>query len=87
MHLVLLKAISMAANVGCAPHGILTADFDLRPHDPEQMIDEAASGYYYRDQKSVVTRIPGACQGRGLYVQGDQKKTFPLLHQTILRHL
>ncbi len=84
---VLLKAISMAANVGCAPHEILTADFDLRPHDPEQMTDEAASGYYYRDQKSVVTRIPGACQGRGLYVQGDQKKTFPLLYQTILRHL
>jgi len=84
---VLLKAISMAANVGCSPHKILTADFDLRPHDPEQMTDEAASGYYYRDQKSVVTRIPGACQGRGLYVQGDQKKTFPLLYQTILRHL
>jgi len=84
---VLLKAISMAANVGKVPQEILTADFDLRPHDPQQMTDEAASGYYFRDQKSVVTRIPGACNGRGLYVQGDQQATFPLLYQTILRYL
>jgi len=82
---VLLKAISMAANVGSVPREILTADFDLRRHDPGQMTDEAAQGYYYRDQKSVVTRIPKAFGGRGMYVQGDQKTTFPLLYQTIVR--
>jgi hypothetical protein len=82
---VLLKAVSMAANIGKVPRDILTADFDLRRHDPGQMTDEAAQGYYYRDQKSVVTRIPKAFSGRGLYVQGDQKTTFPLLYQTIVR--
>jgi len=84
---VLLKAVSMAANVGRVPHDILTADFDLRRHDPQQMTDEAAQGYYYRDQKSVVTRIPQAFGGRGLYIQGDQKTTFPLLYRAILQHL
>jgi hypothetical protein len=76
---VLLKAVSMAANVGHVPRDILTADFDLREHEPRQMTDEAAPGYYFRDQKSVVTRIPQAFDGRGLYVQGDQTRTFPFL--------
>ncbi len=84
---VLLKAASMAANVGAVPRDILTADFDLRRHDPGQMADEAAPGYYFRDQKSVVTRIPQAFGGRGLYVQGDQRATFPLLYRAILQGL
>jgi len=84
---VLLKAVSMAANVGQVPRDILTADFDLRRHDPREMTDESVQGYYYRDQKSVVTRIPQAFSGRGLYVQGDQNTTFPLLYRTILQHL
>lgn len=84
---VLLKAVSMAANVGNVPHGILTADFDLREHKPPQMTDEAAQGYYFRDQKSVVTRIPEAFGGKGLYVQGDQKQTVPLLYKQIIERL
>jgi len=80
---VLLKAVSMAANVGCVLHGILAADFDLRMHEPRQMTNESAPCYYFRDQKSVVTRIPEAFGGRGLYVQGDQKQTIPLLYQQI----
>jgi hypothetical protein len=80
---VLLKAVSMAANVGAVPRGILTADFDLRAHEPRQMTDESAPGYYFRDQKSVVTRIPRAFGGRGLYVQGDQTRTFPCLCKQI----
>ena len=81
---VLLKAVSMAANAGSVPHDILTADFDLREHEPGQMTDEAAPGYYFRDQKSVVTRIPQAFGGRGLYIHGDQKQTFPFLYQQII---
>jgi hypothetical protein len=81
---VLLKAISMAANLGCVPRGVLLADFDLRPHEPRQMSDESAPGYYFRDQKSIVTRIPQAFAGRGLYVQGEQKKTFPFLYKSIV---
>ncbi|MEN6428381.1 MAG: hypothetical protein ABFE13_23795 [Phycisphaerales bacterium] len=84
---VLLKAVSMAANVGCVPHGIVTADFDLRMHEARQMTDEAAQCYYFRDQKSVVTRIPEAFGGRGLYVQGDQKQTFPLLYRQITERM
>jgi hypothetical protein len=84
---VLLKAVSMAANVGSVPRGILTGDFDLREHEPGQMSDEAAQGYYFRDQKSVLTRIPQAFGGRGLYIQGDQKKTFPFLYRTIIEAL
>jgi hypothetical protein len=81
---VLLKAVSMAANVGSGPRGVLMADFDLREHKPRQMTDESAPAYYFRDQKSVVTRIPEACGGRGLYVQGDQKRTFPFLCKQIM---
>ena len=81
---VLLKAVSMAANVGSVPHGILAADFDLREHEPRHMSDESAAGYYFRDQKSVVTRIPQAFGGRGLYVRADQIQTFPLLCKQIL---
>ncbi len=84
---VLLKAVSMAANVGSVPRGIVTADFDLREHEPGQMNDEAAQGYYFRDQKSVVTRIPQAFGGRGLYIRGDQKQTFPLLYKEVVELL
>lgn len=84
---VLLKAVSMAANVGKIPSGIITADFDLRQHNPDAMSDESSQGYYYRDQKSVVTRIPEALAGKGLYIQGNQKQTFPLLYQEIIQRL
>ncbi len=80
---VLLKAVSMAANVGAAPNGITTADFDIREHNAAQMTDESSQCYYFRDQKSVVTRIPDAFEGRGYYVQGNQKQTFVLLHRLL----
>lgn len=81
---VLLKAVSMAANTGAVPHGIVTADFDLRDYAPEKMTDEADTHYYFRDQKSVVTRIPDAFEGIGYYVQGNQVQTIPLLYALIL---
>ena len=84
---VLLKAVSMAANVGKVPNGIITADFDLRRYNPDGMSDESSQSYYYRDQKSVVTRIPEAFAGRGLYIQGNQKQTFPLLYKKIIEGL
>lgn len=79
---VLLKAVSMAANVGAAPKGLITADFDLRPQGPARC-GEDAHPYYFRDQKSVVTRIPEAFGGSGCYVQGDQKQTFVRLFQKL----
>ena len=84
---VLLKAVSMAANTGCTPKGITAADFDLRAHNPGEMTNESAQGYYYRDQKSVVTRVPEAFGGRGYYVHGNQRMTVPTLYKRIIEKL
>lgn len=84
---VMLKAISMAANVGKKPARILTADFDLRLYKPEDMADESTQCYYFRDQKSVVTRIPDAFGGKGFYIRGNQKQTFTLLYKKIIEKL
>ena len=84
---VFLKAVSISANVGRPPDRIITADFDIRPHEPDAMTNEASVYYYYRDQKSVVTRIPEAFHGKGFYVQGDQHLTIPLLYQKIINLL
>jgi len=84
---VLLKAVSIAANTGSVPNGILTADFDLRDRDPGAMSDESSQSYYFRDQKSVVTRIPQSFAGKGLYIQGNQKQTFPLLYKKTIQLL
>jgi hypothetical protein len=83
---VFLKACSMCANVGSAPKGIVTASFDIRPADPKAAAgDERAAGYYARDVKSVVVRIPAAFGGRGHYVQGDHLQTVPALYQALAR--
>ncbi len=84
---VLLKAVSMAANVGCRPKGLITGDFDIRPFDPDGMTDESSPYYYNRDQKSVLTRIPQAFDGHGFYVQGNQLQTVPALYCAILEKL
>lgn len=81
---VLLKAVSMAANVGKVPSGITTADFDIRPVHFEHMSDESRHSYYYRDAKSVVTRIPQAFGGKGHYIQGLFSDTIPALYQRLV---
>ena len=81
---VYLKAVSMVCNAGGPLSGeLVTADFDIRPYQPAAMADERSYGYYFRDQKSVVTRIPQAFGGRGFYVQGDQLITFPELFRQV----
>ncbi len=81
---VFLKACSMSANVGHAPSGIVTASFDFRPARPEDVGDERKAGYYYRDVKSVVVRIPEAFGGQGHYVQGDHLQTVPALYRALI---
>ncbi|MCD6351515.1 MAG: hypothetical protein J7M26_05305, partial [Armatimonadetes bacterium] len=76
---VLLKAVSMAANVGAPPEGMVTADFDLRPADPARYGDPSQHTYYYRDIKSVVNRIPEAFGGHGHYIEGNFLDTIPQL--------
>ncbi len=84
---VFLKAASMAGNIGKVPEGIITADFDIRPYDPDSFTSEEKVGYYYRDQKSIVTRVPKAYHGEGIYVGGNQKVTVPLLYKKIVEGL
>lgn len=84
---VLLKAVSMVANVGLTPGNIVTADFDIRNFVFDHENDESTPGYYFRDQKSVVTRVPEVLHGAGYYVQGDQNMTIPLLYHKILEKL
>ena len=84
---VFLKAASMAGNTGHTPGRIIAADSDLRPYNPENFTDENAVGYYYRDQKSIVTRIPQAYGGQGIYIEGNQKQTFPLLYKKLLEKI
>jgi len=80
---VFLKAVSMAANVGMPPKGLVAADFDIRPANLQHMSDEHKYSYYFRDIKSVVTRIPEAFGGRGYYIQGDFFQAIPALYQVI----
>ncbi len=84
---VLLKAVSMAGNIGRPAKGIITADFDLKPYLHDDMKNEASCHYYFRHHKSVVTRIPEAFGGKGFYIQGDQKNTIPRLYQEIIKIL
>lgn len=80
---VFLKAASMTGNIGKTPKGIITADFDIRPFHRTHITDESKTGYYYRDQKSIVVRVPEAYGGTGYYIEGNQKQTFPLFYKYI----
>jgi hypothetical protein len=84
---VLLKSVSMAANIGKTPQNIITADIDFRPYNPKNMTDESSTEYYFRDQKSIVTRVPEAFNGKGIYLQGDQRQIIPVLYQEIKKEL
>jgi len=84
---VFLKAASMVGNVNQTPNDILTANFDLRHYNPETATNESAVGYYFRDQKSIVTRIPQAYGGKGFYIEGNQIQTIPYLYQQLIKQL
>jgi len=84
---VFLKAASMTGNINKVPKGIITADFDIRPFNRSHITNESQTGYYYRDQKSIVVRVPEAYGGKGYYVEGNQKQTFPLFYKYIMELL
>ena len=84
---VFLKAASMVGNVKLTPNNILTANFDLRPYKPETATNESTVGYYFRDQKSIVARIPQAYGGKGFYIEGNQIQTFPYLYKQLIKLL
>jgi len=85
---VLLKAVSMAANVGRTPAGIQAAVFDIRPFSFDDAVrDESQYYYYYRDQKSIATRIPVVFGGKGYYFQGDHADTVVPFYKLLMREL
>jgi hypothetical protein len=85
---VVLKAVSMAANAGCKPNGLWTADFDIRPFVfDDEVRDESQAYYYLRDQKSIATRIPKVFDGVGFYFEGLHADTLPALYQYVMRAL
>lgn len=84
---VFLKAASMTGNIKKVPKGIITADFDIRSFDRSHITNESKTGYYYRDQKSIVVRVPEAYGGKGYYIEGNQKQTFPLFYKYIMELL
>jgi hypothetical protein len=77
----------MVGNVQQTPNDILTANFDLRQYKPETATNESAIGYYFRDQKSIVARIPQAYGGKGFYIEGNQIQTIPYLYQQLVKLL
>ena len=85
---VVLKAVSLAANVGCKPDGLWTGDFDVRGFSfDDKARDESQAYYYLRDQKSIATRIPKVFGGTGFYFEGLHEETLPPLYQYIMRGL
>jgi hypothetical protein len=82
---VLLKAVAMSANVGLAPKGLITANFDLRPENPDHASDPGLPGYYQRDVKSVVTRIPAAFDGQGYYIEANFRDSIPALYHLLAK--
>ncbi|MEN8119709.1 MAG: hypothetical protein ABFS35_05160 [Bacteroidota bacterium] len=81
---VFLKAASMVGNTGYVPDKIITANFDLRPYNPTDITNDNTMGYYFRDQKSIVARVPEAYKGEGYYIGGNQKKTIPVLYKKLI---
>ncbi len=80
---LLLKALSITANMGYRPNNIFTADFDIRPSNLNMMKSEDSFYYYFRDQKSVVTRIPQSFNGKGYYVCGNHLTTLKRFYQLL----
>jgi len=85
---VVLKAVSMAANVGKTPNRLWTGVFDIRPFVfDDETRDEGRYYYYLRDQKSMATRIPKVFGGVGFYFEGMHRDTLSPLYQYIMREL
>lgn len=86
---VILKAMSMAANIGKAPNKITTASFDMREANLEDVSrnNKEVPSYYFRDIKSIVTRIPQSFNGKGYYIKGNHKETLPKLYKSVVSKL
>lgn len=79
---VFLKALAMVTGAGQELKKVHTADFDIRSV-PSTFPAPDKESYYFRDFKSVVTRIPSNFGGQGVYVQGNHLQTLPALYKEV----
>ena len=84
---VLLKSVSMAANIGKAPSKAIFADFDFKEFHYSDLSNESSPFYYFRNHKSVINRIPRSFNSQGIYVMGNQKITIPYLYKSIINEI
>jgi hypothetical protein len=85
---VFLKALAMARNVahqeGRRIERFTTAVFDILDLGEETEVEPPRHDphYYFRPYKTLLVRTVQA-GGRGLYIQGEHRQTFPCLYRTI----
>ena len=81
---VLLKALSIARNLGYTVSHITTANFDILQlkGDYHARVGYDNPEYYYRPRKNIVNR-PTSLGGQGYHITGDHAVTLPNLHRLL----
>ncbi|MFD0711463.1 hypothetical protein [Paenibacillus sp. GCM10027626] len=81
---VLLKALSIARNLGYAVHRITTANFDIvKLGDYHRKVGYEDWDYYYRPRKNIIHR-PTSLGGDGFHFEGLHQETIPALRLALL---
>ncbi|WP_197035469.1 hypothetical protein [Paenibacillus sp. UNC451MF] len=81
---VLLKALSIARNLGYPVHRITTANFDIvKLGDFHRNVGYEDWDYYYRPRKNIIHR-PTSLGGEGFHFEGLHVQTIPALRQALL---
>lgn len=81
---VLLKALSIARNLGHAVNRITTANFDIvKLGDYHRKVGYEDWDYYYRPRKNIIHR-PTSLGGDGFHFEGLHQETIPALRSALL---
>lgn len=81
---VLLKALSIARNLGFAVNRITTGNFDIvKLGDYHRKVGYEDWDYYYRPRKNIIHR-PTSLGGEGFHFEGLHQMTVPALKQALL---
>ncbi len=83
---VFLKALAICRNQGYKVEKITTANFDIIPlgKDYRSKVGKDNFHYFYRPRKNIVNR-PTSMGGRGFYIEGNHKKTIPVLYSELMK--
>ncbi|WP_211093608.1 hypothetical protein [Cohnella fermenti] len=83
---VLLKALSIARNLGHDVSRITTANFDIvKLGDYRRKVGYEDWDYYYRPRKNIIHR-PTSLGGDGFHFEGLHRETIPALWQALTNH-